>query len=136
VSQVVVDTSVVYKWFVSLGQDALDAATELLSAHLEGEVSLVAPASLPLELANGLRHSPVAEADVLEMVASFDLAHIEMIELASRLLLDATRLAYRHGITVYDAVFLALAEELDCPLATADRNAFAGIEGGVEIRLM
>ena len=135
-SQVVVDTSVVYKWFVSLGEDAVDAATELLSAHLEGEVSLVAPASLPLELANGLRHSPVAEADVLEMVASFDLAHIEMIELSSKLLLDAARLAYRHGVTVYDAVFLALAEELGCPLATADLKAFAGIEAGAEIRLM
>jgi predicted nucleic acid-binding protein len=39
-------------------------------------------------------------------------------------------------MSIYDALFLALAEELDCPLITADRKAFADIDTPVEIRLI
>jgi predicted nucleic acid-binding protein len=48
----------------------------------------------------------------------------------------ATDLACRHNLSVYDALFLQLAEELDCPLVSADRRAFAGIDSPVEILLL
>jgi predicted nucleic acid-binding protein len=136
VSEVVVDTSVAFKWFVPLGEDGVDEAGRLLDAHLAGDVTIVAPASLPLELANGLRYSPAAEEDVLEFVEGFGLTHIELVELSASLLADATRLAFAHAISVYDAVFLAVALERGCPLVTADRKAFAGLACDVEIRLV
>lgn len=34
----------------------------------------------------------------------------------------AIHLAYGRGVALYDAAYLALAERLDCPLVTADRE--------------
>ena len=133
--QVVIDTSVVFKWF-SPGEDGADAASRLLDDHVAGEISLVAPASLPLELANALRYSSVAGDDVLEVVGTFHLAHVELVEMSSALLAEATRLAYEHGLSVYDAVFFALASERRCVLATSDRKAFGRRVGGVEVLLV
>lgn len=131
-SELVVDTSVAFKWFAPDEPGAARAA-DLLEAHLEGVVELIAPASLPLELANALRWSGVPHETALELVAGFGLTHIELAEMTPARLARATSLAYEHGLTVYDAVFLALAEERGCALATADRKAFAGGAAGVEI---
>jgi len=136
VTEIVVDTSVAFKWFITLGEDAVDEATQLLSAHLAGHVSLIAPASLPLELANGLRYSPVTQSDVLELIGTLDLTHIELFDLTPTRLAEATSLAYEHGITVYDAVFLALAVERDCELVTADRRAFGAISTTADVRIV
>ena len=45
--------------------------------------------------------------------------------------------AIERRMTVYDALFLTLAQELDCPLVTADRRAFGSIPPEVaEVRLI
>lgn len=134
-SELVVDTSVAFKWFAPDEPGAAKAAA-LLDAHLAGEVELIAPASLPLELANALRWSGTLAESVLELVAGFGLAHIELAEMTPARLARATALAYEHRLAVYDAVFLALAEERECPLATADRKAHARAHAGVEIVLV
>lgn len=44
---------------------------------------------------------------------------------ATPLLKRAARLGRELGLTFYDASFVALAVELDCPYVTADRRLFA-----------
>jgi predicted nucleic acid-binding protein len=133
----VVDSSVAYKWLSAHEETAVAQAHALLDAHDAGEVLLVAPKTLYIELANALRYSKWLEpADSLALVAELDAFRVELSDVDSQLLERATGLAYAHDISVCDAVFLALAEELDCPLVTADHRAFAGIDSGVEIRLL
>jgi predicted nucleic acid-binding protein len=49
----------------------------------------------------------------------------------------ALHCAFENRITVYDALFLSLAQEFDCPLITADRTAFGAIPPEVaEVRLV
>ena len=134
--QLVLDSSVACKWFLTVGEDGIDQAETLLSAQLSGEVALAAPASLPLEVANAAQSSRLLEAAVLDAIDYLDAAHVELFETTLTRLQAATKLAYRHGVTVYDALFLQLAEELRCPLVTADRRAFAGVYADVEIRLL
>lgn len=134
--QVVVDSSVAYKWFYREGETGLDEADELLHDHREGRAVISAPITLPSELCNALRHSLMSPERAMETIELIGDARIHLYHTDTRSLLRATSLAFEHDLTVYDALFLALAEELNCPLVTADRRAFGRIETDVEIRLL
>ena len=47
--------------------------------------------------------------------------------LVSSLVQSAPRLAIQHQRTVYDSLYLALSEERDCPLITADERFFNAV---------
>jgi len=132
----VVDTSVAYKWLSDYEEDSIEEAEALLDAHVSGRVLLVAPETLHVELANALRYSRFEPDDVVALVEDLESFRVELLEVTIERLGDATTLAYQHRLTVYDALFLQLAEELACPLVTADRRAFKNLDTPVEIRLI
>lgn len=134
--ELVIDTSVVCKWFLVQGESSLELADELLDQHLMGTTVLVAPASLPLELANVLRYSGMNDSTMQQTLEDFHFAHLGLFDLTQDRLVAASLLARRHDISVYDALFLALAQERGCPLVSADRKAFGNIKTDVEIRLL
>lgn len=134
---VVVDSSVAYKWLCPCDEGALSEAHALLARHRAGDIALVAPQTLHVELANALRCSKWLEPhDALALIAELDAFRIQLAETDSRALERATEIAYAWSISVYDALFLGLAEELGCPLVTADRKAFAKVSMPIEIRLI
>jgi predicted nucleic acid-binding protein len=120
-SRIVVDSSVVVKWFVSDSEAGVDAALALLAAHAHGEVILVAPSLLLLEVVNALRGRSLAPATLVSAAEHLLEVGVELHDIAG-LLVGATALAARHGITLYDAAFAELACRLDTDLATADRG--------------
>lgn len=137
VTRAVVDTSVAFKWLCPHDEHGAEEAVSLLQAHGAGEISLLAPATFFVELANAVwcsRH--FTREDASATIAEFQALTIDVAEATPRRLAAAAGLSYRHGMSLYDALFLQLAEELDCPLVTADRKAFAGIETPIEIRLL
>jgi predicted nucleic acid-binding protein len=133
--EVVVDTSVAFKWLVGYGETGLDAAAELLRARRDGHLRLIAPATIRVELANTLRYVLGAE-DALALLSDFEQVDLDLAPISADLVCRAVSRAQETGIGVYDALFLALAEQRDCPLVTADRKAFAGIETPIEVRLI
>lgn len=134
--RVVVDSSVAYKWYYRNDELGVEIADELLADHLAGRVILAAPTTLPVELANALRYSALQPERVSEIIDLIGAARIQLFHTSTEALRRAAKLAFEHNISIYDALFLALAEELGCPLVTADRKAFEGIDSPVEIRLL
>jgi predicted nucleic acid-binding protein len=133
----VVDSSVAFKWLCPRDEEGVEAASRLLDEHEAGTMVLTAPSTLHVELANALRNSRFMDPDtVLALVERLSAFRVELCETTDARIGLATALSYRHGISVYDALFLALAQELGCPLVTADRKAFAGIDTRVEILLL
>ena len=136
-ARVVIDTSVAFKWFVAYGETGLDEAWALLNDHRKGRTTLLAPALALAEVANLLRTSGLAEDDARALFEEYERAHVVHFELTASLVRRALPLAFTHRITAYDALFLALAQELECPLVTADRRAFASIPPEVaEVQLL
>lgn len=126
----VIDASVAAKWF--LAEPGSDAAIELRRRHLEGEIRLVAPDLLPYELANALRYHPGigAErwADRIEDLFAMDIAFDPTSEQSMH---SAIEVAYRQGLSVNDAAYVALAQRLDTVLYSADESLLraAGARG-------
>ena len=115
----VVDASVAAKWF--LPERDSEAALALRDEHVAGRIRLVAPALLPYETANALRYHPqVGSGFLADHIADLFALAIRFDPVSEVSLENAVAAAYRTGLTVHDASYLALAEHLDCPLVTAD----------------
>ncbi|MEZ0248129.1 MAG: type II toxin-antitoxin system VapC family toxin, partial [Thermoproteus sp.] len=119
--KVVVDASVVVKWAIPEPHHV--EAKALRDDHLRGEISAAAPPCLWLEVASALRKYAVrglmrAEKAV-EAMRLLRETGIEVIEPDLPRVLEES---FKLGVTVYDAAYLVLAEELDAPFYTADEK--------------
>ena len=115
--RVVVDASLVTSALVRLDDIGLWAV-----GVLERQ-DVVAPQFMPVEVASTLRTMVLTKKISEEEGAR---AHVRMLSLPVALLpydSVASRVwALSHNVTPYDAWYVALAEDLDCELATLDGN--------------
>lgn len=116
---VVVDASVAV-------QSLTDTSTELDRAWLswigQGRMTLV-PVQFWSEVANSLlrRHRLPAESTLL-LLEELARVGLDTADRGTRGLAEAVHLAARNGLTVYDALYLQLALDVDGSLATLDRE--------------
>jgi len=117
----VVDASVVAKWFLS--ERDSEAALSLRDRYVGGEVRLVAPDLMIYEVANALRYHPAIGSDRLADHIGDVFALDIGLDLASETALTAAiRTAYRKGLSLSDASYIALAERIDGLVYTADET--------------
>ena len=123
--KIVVDSSVLMKWFKSRNEDLLTEARALLD-EVEGHpLEVHVPALLLYEVGNILLlKSGLKPAALDEAIESLEALPFSIAPPATPLLRRAARLGRELDLTFYDASFLALAVELDCPFVTADRRLF------------
>lgn len=116
----VVDASVIVAALVDSGVDG-----EWAAGVLDGQV-LAAPHHMPIEAANILRRAALT-GDVT--AGSAAVAHEDLLALRIELFpyapLAERCWQLRENVTIYDAVYVALAEQLDSPLATLDQRLTA-----------
>ena len=131
----VIDASIAVKWFVP-EQDSEDAL-RLRDQHVQGRLTLFAPALLLYEVANALRHrSDVTKADLESDIEALFLLDITLMAPSSKSVAKAALKARRHDITVYDAVYLELAQDIGCQLVTADDELHTKAEDSRLVTLM
>lgn len=118
---VVVDTSVVYKWFSTEDEQWVEQARELLREHLEKRNSIIAPDIILYELANAWATKTKLPSEKINTYFG-ELRNIDItiepitIELVTR----TAAFSKEYTISVYDAVYIVLAKEKKCDLYTAD----------------
>jgi predicted nucleic acid-binding protein len=116
-TDVVLDASVVLKWFRARGERNLESARSLRASFEAGRLSVVAPPSLRLEIVNVAgRRWKWGEGALVELAVTLDEIGFEFEEP------DLSRVAYwtARGLTAYDAAYVALAEARTTPLVTDD----------------
>lgn len=125
-SEVVVDTSVVVKWYIP--EQHHTEARALRDDYLDGKFDLVAPALLPFEAINALRYSGHYDGERLEDAAqSLSEYGIEFIPFNETG--PVAEIANGLDLTVYDASYVALAQKLDTEVYTADGNLLDDLDG-------
>ncbi len=96
---------------------------------------LLAPAHFRTEVANGfLKGTAVAHDELPAKLRAMARSGVDVADRGWPGVLRATELASKHRLTVYDAMYLQLALDIEAPLATIDRALAAAARAeGVEI---
>ena len=122
----VVDASVVLKWFVP--EIHTDAARRLLAASHD----FLSPDLLFPEVGNAIwkkvRRGELTTEEGQRLAADISSVAVETVSTRD-LMTDAHALAVTTGLTVYDAMYLALAIRLETELITADARLGQTVAG-------
>lgn len=118
----VVDASVAAKWHLPDEPDA-HLAVALLADFREGRTALVAPGQLrfevPSAIRNALRTNRLTSPEGRAAISTFLAWQIPTVD-NGELIEAGYDQALRFGCSLYDGLYLALAEFVDCPLVFAD----------------
>jgi predicted nucleic acid-binding protein len=126
---VVIDASVALAW--ALPDEAVDGLDSLFRSSADAAFHV--PGHWKAEVANALLMSERRKRSTMEQVAKV-IAVLETLGIAIDIggTQDALRrvvpLARAHGLTVYDALYLELAERTGLPLASLDRELVAAAQ--------
>lgn len=86
-----------------------------------GTLTIHAPVLIIYEVANALRYrSDITKRDLESDIEALFLLDITFIVPSSKSMERAASEARRLNVSVYDAVYLSLANDIGCPLITAD----------------
>jgi predicted nucleic acid-binding protein len=128
-----VDATVAGKWL--LPEEYSEEALDLIEETARAGERVVAPQLLPVEVANILRQRMRREGLALDqarlLLARFFAFRVTLRSSAA--LQDrALQLATTYDLpAVYDAHYVALAQQLDCDLWTDDRRLLRGLDGAL-----
>ncbi len=125
-TRVLIDTSVLIKWFHDAGEGELAEARAIRDAHIRGDLDAHVLDLAIYEVGNVLTRAlkwPALDVgdqldDLLTIVGS-------PIAMAPAWLRDAASLAGTHALTFYDASWAAAAAAIGVPLVSADRRLLA-----------
>jgi len=126
VTHLLIDTSVLIKWFHADGEGELPEARALRSAHTSGDIDAhmldLAIYEVGNVLLRALHWKPTQVADQLDDLRVILGPPLLMTEDWLRY---AAHLAHRHSLTFYDAAWAATADNLNMTLVSADLQLLA-----------
>ncbi len=126
----VVDASVLVKWFLHDKEPDRDRALALRDLHVSGQSIIYIPRLALLEVLNAIRFSPKANEEAGETaLETLQDLHLETKAADANLLRKANAIAWAYKITIYDALYVALAEQVGYPLITADEVMLKKLKG-------
>ena len=118
---VIVDSSLALAWV--LGQPQPNWARRLRMSAQRPGTDIRVPTAFWLEVGNILvRHRGMTHDQMLEGLIRLESMGLADVELDRPTRLRALGLAFRHRLTTYDAVYLALAVDMGARLATLDEE--------------
>jgi predicted nucleic acid-binding protein len=124
--QVVIDASVVLKWYLP-DEEHGRKALHLLDKYISNEIDFVAPSLLEYEVINGLiiaqRRGRVKEEKLLTAIDGFLNLDIKLKNI-SNIYTRVLHYCEIYSCSVYDASYLAVAEKEGISMITADERLY------------
>jgi len=126
--KIVVDASVVVKWFVEEGYSG--EALTIRNSFIEGLIDIAVPSILYFEVLNALKYSGAFGEDELKRIARIlEDYQFTAYQLEGAYAEKTVEVAMRKGMTIYDASYVALALIEEADLYTADEKLLTKTRG-------
>lgn len=123
----VLDASVAVKWYVP--EEGRERALRLRQDYMDEKIDLIAPNLIFYEVGNAVRFHPGATArEVGEAVRGLRGMQVAVQNMTDTVVDSATEIAFTENITFYDAVYLAIAENVGVKFVTADKKLYEQIK--------
>ena len=120
-TEVVVDASIVVKWFVE--EEGSDKSLKLRDRYIEGEIKLIAPELMIFETLNALYYKRLFSEEELKQISeALEAYSFTLYPLRGEYANKALEIAFKNNITIYDASYIALAVIKDTRMYTANEK--------------
>lgn len=130
---VVVDASVITKWFVQ--EEYSINALKLRGDYINRLIDIAAPELLPFEVINSLRYNPeFGEKNIKESAKALQKYSLWLFPILGKIAEKTIENAFKYGITVYDSSYLSLADLESKTLYTADQKLLAKLKDNPRVR--
>ena len=118
---IVLDASVVIKWFKDEDEKYVDSALSMQDRKWSGDIEIIVPDLLFLEVLNTfLTKKGFTGEDITAIKESLVKMNMEVIYPGSKLLGETINIAVKNSLTFYDALYIAVADASKAVLYTED----------------
>ena len=120
-SKIVIDASVVVKWFIE--EIDSDKARFLRDKFIDGKIELTVPSLLYFEVLNALKYSQLFDQSELDDAGeSLENYGFNVITIKDKIRKHMIKIAVNHEMSIYDASYLGLSIDLGEIYCTADEK--------------
>ncbi len=127
--KLVIDTNIVLTWLGLQNASLLERADKLFRDAARNKLQLVAPEFLAIEIINilkwRLKRNYQEANEVLQTVL---MAGIALVPVGVESGMEINKLVHEHSLSAYDALYLSVAQNLNCALVTEDEKLLAVTE--------
>ncbi len=116
----IVDASVGVKWFSE--EEKTREAEILLRQHIAGEIQIVVPDLFFYEVMNALRYKKSSNERLKEVKESLFKFQFSVESVSNEMLENAIVFALEFDLSIYDAIYIALAKLVNGMLITEDKK--------------
>jgi predicted nucleic acid-binding protein len=127
---IVVDTSVIIKWFFSENEENAEASHLILKRFLHNEIGLIAPEIALFELANVVKNKISTDSnEIIGMEIIDRIYNLGIVfKVTKQVLKNAFSMALVINESVYDCLFIATAEHFKSKFITDDKKLYLSYE--------
>lgn len=128
--RIVIDASVALKWYLA-DEEHGQKAIHLLGKYTSNELDILAPSLLEYEVINGLiiaqKRGRIKEEKILTAIDGFINLEIQLMNL-SHIYPKVLHYSKTYNRSVYDASYLAVADERGASVITADKGLYNAVK--------
>ncbi len=118
----VIDASVAAKLF--LNEKNSEIAKAIRDKHVNNEIEIIVPELVFLEVANALRWKNEKSEFMTRITETLFGLNFYIVNITQPLLKKSIENSLRYGITIYDALYISIAQFHGCEFITADEELY------------
>ena len=125
---IVLDSSVVFKWFYFKNEKGVETARSLHEKVISRYFHVLTPELLLYEIINTFKSRTEIDVALLEEILK-ELFHILIfIKLDSKDYINAYKISKKTNNSIYDSIYIAISEKHKAPFITADKKLYEALK--------